>query len=299
VNLSRLITLLSLNTTLSLVQDYSVVAGTLAITAAAVTTPITVTVAGHGVPLGNELHAVVTGVTGMVEANGLWILTPVDANTFSLSTLDAQGNVVDSAGSHTYTGGGTISYAFPIPDGRIMLGRRNYNKNMAGVSPRIVMVPTDGRKWDFDPYGGAGNIATLPPSQGNAETQAQKLEPQIATHYPTFEVYVSATGILLGAAEPDPDALDFDAVESLCDILTGVLFDSFGARWRVLHESWPSQKSAAGAASQRGQQKCIILELQQPVTKLPGSFAPIGVTATFTVEPTNPATGDATIIVVP
>ena len=68
-SMGALVALTSLNLTNVLVQDFGVVARTLTITAATATTPISVTSAAHGVPLGRVLHGIVSGVTGMTEAN--------------------------------------------------------------------------------------------------------------------------------------------------------------------------------------------------------------------------------------
>jgi hypothetical protein len=302
VNLSALVALISLNLTSTLVTDYEFVAGTLPITGATVSTPIQVTCAAHGLPPGRTLHGVVTGVGGTFEANGVWVLSYVDPNTLSLSTLSAQGLPAPSVGVHTYTSGGLVSYAFPIPDGRALMGRRNVPMVMSDVSPRIVFVPTDGRRWGFEAYAGANpNIlpAESPNVQGSLEQQSMTTQPQLATHFPTFEVYVTATAKLTGSPNPDPDALDFDAVEVLCDILYGVLFDSVGGRVNVLHEAWPSQGRSAGTASQRGQQKLLVIELQQPVTKPPLGFVPSGVSLVETVYPINPLVpNDETIITI-
>ena len=283
--IGALVSLLSLNLTLSLVNNYGVIAATLPITGATVTTPIAVTSPAHGVPLGRVLHGVVTGVTGTIEANGLWVLTPTDANTFTLSTYSAQGIASPSVGVHAYVSGGQVQTAFP--DGCILLGRRNVALATAVASPRIVFVPTDGRAWDHEPYGGAGSPASLPPVRGTLEQQAEKTQPQLATEFTTFEVYVSASAPNYGTAL-SPDFGDFDATQAVVHALYSVLFDAIGpARARVLHESWPSQKEVAGTMTQRGQQWKGVLELQQPVYNAPLNFVPIGSYLDMIIEPVN------------
>ena len=298
--MGALVAILSLNMTLALVQDYGVIAGTLPITGATATTPIRIACAGHGFAPGRTVHAVVTGVTGTVEANGLWALTVVDANTFSLATFTPQGLPSPSVGVNAYAGGGQAQYAFP--DGSILLGRRNVALSTASASPRIVFVPTDGKAWSLEPYGGAGpdlQPASVPNVRGSAQQQSMTQQPQLATEFTTFEVYVTGSGPNYG--DPlSPDFYDFDATQALVFALYSCMFDaSGGARAKVLHESWPSQKIDAGSQSQRGQQWMGVIEFQQPVTKLPAVFAPIGTSITLTVEPLNPGPGDPVVIHIP
>jgi len=239
------------------------------------------------------LHAIVDEVTGTVEANGLWALSVVDADTFALSTFTPQGLPVQSVGVHAYTGGGRIRYAFP--DGQILLGRRNVALATAATSPRIVFVPTDGKAWSLEPYGGAGpdlQPAASPPVRGSLQQQAMKLGPQLATQFSTFEVYVTGSGPNYGNAL-SPDFYDFDATQAIVFALYEVMFDaSGGARAKVLHESWPSQKADAGTQTQRGQQWMGVVEFQQPVRKVPATFAPIGTKIVMTVEPASPLVPD-------
>lgn len=296
--IGALVSILSLNLTLSLVQNYGVVAGTLPVTGATVTTPIRLSSPGHGFALGRVLHGIVTGVSGTAEANGLWVLTPVDPNTFSLSTFTAQGTPVQSVGVNAYVSGGQIQYAFP--DGCILLGRRNVALSTSVASPRIVFVPVDGKAWGFEPYGGAGpdlQPALRPPVRGSAQQQSMMTAPQLATEFSTFEVYVTGSGPNYGNAL-SPDFYDFDATQAIVHELYAVMFDASGARARVLHESWPSQKIDAGSQTQRGQQWMGVIEFQQPVSHTPAQYAPIGTFMRLTVQPINPGSGDATVIVV-
>lgn len=290
--IGALVSIVSLNLTLSLIQDYGVVARTLPIASATVTTPIVVELPGHGFV--RPMHGVVTGVTGMTEANGLWVLTPVDPNTVSLSTFTPQGIPTNSVGVHAYTGGGQVQLAFP--DGSILLGRRNVALSTAVATPRIVFVPTTGRAWGFEPYGGAGpdlQPASLPNVRGSAQRQSMTLQPQLATEYPTFEVYVTASGPNYGKPLA-PDFEDFDATQSVVFALYATLFDAVGGlpRAKVLHESWPSQTVEAGTMTQRGQQWMGVLEFQDPVTKVPKQFAPIGTYLEMIVQPVSPLIPD-------
>jgi hypothetical protein len=290
---SSLIAVLSLNLTLSLVNDYSVVARTFPVTGATTSVPISLTSPAHGVPLGRVVHGVVTGIAGTTEANGLWVLTPTDGDHFDLTTYTAQGIVVPSSGVHAYTGGGQVQVAFP--DYQILLGRRWVAASSAVASPRVVFVPTDGKAWNFEPYGGVGEVASMPPVRGSAESQSARLEPQLATEFATFEVYVTGA-----ATPPSPDFGDFEAAQFLVGALYAVLFDAVGGlpRAKILHESWPSQSATSGTQTQRGQQWCGVLELQLPIRKLPLSFVPHGTSLVLTVEPINPGSTDATIITI-
>lgn len=293
------VALTSLNLTSILIEDYGVVSKTWPITAATITTPITVTSMAHGVPLGRVVHGIVSGVTGETEANGLWILTPLDADTFALSTLDAQGLRVQSVGVNAYEGGGQIQTA--LADYSILLGRRNLDLAVGPASPRVVMIPTAGRAWGFEPYGGAAPSivpAVYPNVRGSAEQQSMTLAPQLATQFPTFEVWIHGCATDYGASAPAPDYADFDACQALAFALYSVFFDETGGlpRARVLHEDWPSQKLDSGSMTQRGQTYVQVIEFQQGVSKLPGTFAPIGVSGQFTVQPVNPASGDPIVI---
>ena len=289
--IGALVTVISLNMTLALVQAGQV-AGSLPVTGATVATPIELESPGHGVPLGRVVHGVASGIFGTTEANGLWVLRPTDADHFALYSCSAQGILAPSVGANAYVSGGVIQYAFP--DYQILLGRRNVALSTAVTSPRIVFVPTDGRAWGFEAYGGVGSPASLPNVRGSLEQQSEKTQPQLATEFTTFEVYVQ------GAANPpSPDFGDFDATQALVFELYSQLFDaSGGARAKVLHESWPSQSKDSGTQTQRGQQWCGVVEFQQPVIKSALSFVPAGTKLTLTVIPTNPGSTDATVIVI-
>jgi len=297
--IGALVSVLSLNLSLVLL-NIGVVAGTLTVTNATVTTPILLTSPGHGFPLGRVIHGVVSGITGTSEANGLWVLTPVDADTFSLSTFTAQGILTQSVGVNAYTGGGTIQYA--LPDGSILLGRRNLQTATSAASPRVIFIPTDGKAWNFEAYGGAGpdlQPAASPPVRGSLQQQSMTLNPQLATEFSTFEVYVHGTGPNLGDGL-SPDFYDFDATQAVVFALYSVLFDASGPpRAKVLHESWPSQKIDAGTMTQRGQQWMGIIEFQQPVIRpTPGQFVPIGTYIQETIQPVNAGSTDGTVIVI-
>lgn len=288
--IGALVAILSLNLTGTLVAG-GTVARTLPITGATSTTPVAITVSGHGIPMARVAHAVVSGVGGMPETTGTWVLTPTDANTLTLTTLDAQGNVENCVGAGTYTSGGIAQIAFP--DNQILLGRQMLALASAVASPRIVFIPTTGRAWSFEAEGGLG-----PPnyrSRGSAEQQTQRLTPSVGTEYTTFEVYVT------GAANPpQPNYGDLDAAQSLVWLLAAACFDALPGIHTWLREEWPSQAQQAASNLQRGQQWKGLLEVKQAVSRSLGNqFAPPGVSLTLTVEPQGAASSDQTVIVIP
>ncbi len=294
------VSVLSLNLTLSLVQDYNVVYQTLAITDISVTTPIVVTIPAHQIPLGRLIHGVVTGVTGTTEANGLWVLTPLDSDTFSLTTFDAQGTLVQSVGANAYSGGGQVQYAFP--DGQILLGRRNKMLATMVATPRILFIPTRGKQWVIEPYGGSSTStgpAHIPNQRGTAERQSMREGPTLGTQYLTFEVYVNGSGPNYGNPL-DPDFADFDATQAIVHAMFAQLFDMMG-NVALLREAWPSQEERQGAMTQRGQQWMGVLEVPMPVNTIPIPFVPIGVHGEIIVQPATPLVPDdlTTIEIIP
>ncbi len=75
------------------------------------TNPASVTSVAHG--LNSNSLITISGVTGMVQINGIWNITVVDADTFTL-------NGVDNTTFGAYTGGGTwtstsVLYQFTLP----------------------------------------------------------------------------------------------------------------------------------------------------------------------------------------
>ena len=291
--LAELVAVISINLTSFLLTQGVATPITLPITAATATTPITVTSAAHGFPIQSKIHGYVSGVTGEIEANGWWILTPVDPNTFSLAGITAQGIISPSVGTNTYISGGSISFAFP--EGQILLGRRHVQTAGAVVSPRIVMVPTNGIPIGFQPYAGQGGIRN---DRGDAEQQAMKLEPQSGTDFTTFHVYFTA-----GANPPDPDFGDFNAVQALAWSFHTICFQLFGGDGRgggfeVKAVDWPSQTEQAGSQSQRGQRIHWVVQFPQPITDPPKTFVPVGTFIEFTVEPINAGSTDPVIFTV-
>jgi hypothetical protein len=124
------------------------------------------------------------------------------------------------------------------------------------------------------------------------------LQPQLATQFVTFDVFVHGSAPDYGASTLSPDFGDFDATQAIVHALYAVLFDDVGGlpRAKILREDWPSQVEGAGSMTQRGQVWHGVLELQQPVTKSPALYVPIGVSGQITVEPVDPASGDPIVI---
>lgn len=294
---SATVAILSLNMTTAL-WSAGQIALTFPITGATVSTPITITSPNHGVPLGRNVHAVITGVVGTTELNDLtWELTPTDPNTFSVATYTAQGIPSPSVGTNAYVSGGVAEATFP--DYRILLGRRWIAQNTSVVSPRIVFVPTRNNKpWDFMPYGGQGPAPAQ--SRGSLEQQSEAQQPLVMTKHVTFEVHITGCLATTSGETPSPDQGDFDAVEAIEDTLMTVMFDAITPPgFTVLADYWESQTDKSGSMSQRGQKHVLLVQVARPVARSPlASFAPEGTSLVFTVEPLNPASGDATVITV-
>ena len=291
MSVGAIIAVLSLNVTLTLVNAGQV-AATLPVTGASVTTPIALTSTAHGVPLGRVMHGVVSGVGGTVEANGLWVLTPTDANTFTLSLPTAQGIYLNSVGVHAYTSGGQIQYAFP--DYQILLGRRWIQAGSPTASPRIVFVPRAGKPSDMQPFYSEGILGTRPPNRGTLEQQSMRLAARSGTEHLTFDVYCTGS-----ANPPSPDFGDFDAAQAVWFTLYNAMWDAMGDGFSHLGEDWPSQLPTAGTQTQRGQQMHHVVEILVPINVTPLAFVPSGVSLVETVNfKTNPTSGDATVITI-
>jgi hypothetical protein len=292
--LATLVALISLSLTTRLV-GHGAVQASFPITAATVTTPITVTspALAAALPMGRRAHAVVSGIVGTTEANGTWVLTPQSDGTFALSSFTPQGAYLPSVGANAYVSGGTIQVAFP--DYQILLGQRNKSLSTAGVPPRILFVPCVSRAFDFEPYGGVGQPAPFDP--GTSEVQAEYLGPQLATEFPTFDVFVtnSTKTAQNPTATPDPDFGDFEATQTLYQQLTVVIVNGTGCpRGRMLQSYWPSQLPAnhplaTGTQSQLGQQWCGRFEFQQPIFDTPETYT----TAALQFEATTVSGGSS------
>lgn len=291
--IGALIALLSLDMTRKLVAA-GYIAKTITIVGATNATPIVVeTNPPHNVT--RPVHAVVSGVSGNLAANGLWVMTRVDDTHLSLSTFSLAGPSVPSAGSGVYVSGGSAQVAFP--DGSILLGRRNVALSSAVATPRIVFVPMSSPTWGIEPYGGVIPPGTTPRmrSAETAEQQTMKLQRQLATEFHRFEVHVT------GCAVPsDPDFGDFDVTQALYQSLYGSLFEMIGPdRAKVIGGKWMSQQEDIQTLDSRGQKWVGMVEIHQPVLPNALQFIPAGTVGSIIVNFAGGASADQTVIVVP
>jgi hypothetical protein len=107
----------------------------LAITGASFTTPIQITATAHGFSSGETV--VIAGVAGNTAANGTWVITIVDANTFKLN---------GSAGNALYTSGGTASILGRLRRGVFgsPIGTHNANSTFLRLDDGVFV-------WEADP----------------------------------------------------------------------------------------------------------------------------------------------------
>lgn len=292
--IGALISLLSLEMTARLIQKAHLVAVTLTIAGATNATPVVVqTQNPHNFT--RPAHGIVSGVGGNAAANGLWVLTPTDSTHFALTTFDAQGNVVQSVGTGTYTTGGQIQIAFP--DGSILLGRRNVAMASAVATPRIVFVPIGSPSWSLSPYGGILPAPVDPPrpSAEGPEKRYMLLNRQLVSEKQRFEVYVTGC-----ANPPDPDFGDFDMTQGLYQTLYGVMFDKITPdRVHVLGGRWVSQEEGKTSLDVRGHQWMGVVEIEQPVVDQPLQFVPAGTVGEIDVNLANASSTEAVVITLP
>lgn len=273
------------------------VAHTYSVAAASTATPVELTTATpHNVPLGRVVHGVVSGVGGMPETSGTWVLTPTGASTFAMSSFTPAGTSTPLEGLGTYSGGGQIQVAFP--DYAILLGRRNLPMTTAVATPRIVFVPVGSAAWQIpEPYGGVIPAATRPRARASEtdEQQLMKQSRQLATEMHRFEVHVT------GAANPpSADFGDFDATQATYHALYYVLHERISpARALVLSGKWTSQAEGMGTLTMRGEKWVGLVEIHAPVLDDPLSFVPAGTVGSILVNFVGGSTGDETVIVVP
>lgn len=106
----------------------------LAISNATNTTPIVVTCAAHGVPVGGVTTVTVAGVTGNLGANGSWI-----AEALTATTLRLRG----SLGTGAYVSGGTLT----LTDTYALVAELT-NVEDAGLMATLIEVSAhDGNGW--------------------------------------------------------------------------------------------------------------------------------------------------------
>lgn len=290
--IGALVTLLSLDMTRKLVAA-GVIARTLTIVEATATTPIVLTTdAPH--KLTRPIHAVVSGVSGIPEANGLYVLTPSGDSQFVVSTYSNQGAPVFPVGAGAYTGGGIAQTAFP--DGGILLGRRNIAMQTSVATPRIVFVPLGSPMWQIAPYGGViPPIPSFPRQRADqtAEQLTMKQSRQIGTERFRFEVHVTAC-----AAPSDPDFGDFDVTQALYHQLYQTVFTLINDSC-FLGGDWVSQHDGAASLVTRGQKWVGIVEISQPALDTELQFVPTSTGSTIVVNFADGASADQTVIQIP
>jgi hypothetical protein len=120
-----------------------------AITAATNATPIQITSANHGLTTGQPV--IIGGVQGNTAANGIWIVTVVDANNFTLN---------GSIGNGAYTAGGTWSKYYTTFAQDVAAGAANYQKlvgsdllltNVVSFEVRLMLLGGNDFVELFDP----------------------------------------------------------------------------------------------------------------------------------------------------
>lgn len=98
------------------------------ITNATNATPIVVTATAHGFASGQTVE--ISGVAGNTAANGYWVITVVDANSFRLE---------GSSGNGTYAGGGTAQRKFRAAARSLAIGK--FQVQIAALGWNLCSVP--------------------------------------------------------------------------------------------------------------------------------------------------------------
>jgi hypothetical protein len=259
-------------------------AQTLTIDGAAPGTPIVVqTTAPHCIlDTVNGAHAVVSGVDGVTNANGTYVLIPTDPTHLALYSLAPDGTYAGVAGTGTYVSGGTIQRA--LVGDRILLGRQHIAEQAS--SPRLIFVPVGS---SFKPPGisSATNVSGFPRS----DVKYGWLGRPLATDLVRFQVY--AWGC---ATPPDPEGGDFDATKTLyhCVLQQAQLMTS--GRWSASAGVWLDQMPTATQLIKLGHAFVFDLEIETPVLDSLLSFLPGGTTGTAIVNLSGAPDSDAVTI---
>lgn len=116
-----------------LVAHFFNAASSQAITGATNSTPIEVTVADHGLTTGDAV--VIAHVLGNKAANGYWLVTVLDANTFELD--DSVGNGSYNRGGHLYD---AIANAVEL---NLAYQSGSNGRYIAVIPSTIDMLPTE------------------------------------------------------------------------------------------------------------------------------------------------------------
>jgi hypothetical protein len=121
--------------------------------------PIQITSPGHGLVSGDNV--LITGVTGNLEANGLWTITRTANNTFTLN---------GSISTGVYTGGGVFQKVTGVSPG----GQGEIHLSLAAdpTNPNIVYLGGDRQEWRGPPTGSGATNYTANIMRGNRATPA-------------------------------------------------------------------------------------------------------------------------------
>lgn len=202
------------------------------VTDATNTTPIELTVGTSiQLPVGAEIHCVISGVTGNLAANGtrVAIVTDVGASdtTFTLWERDdsVAGGIAAVAGTGAFDGGGTMVSG--LTDGRVLLGPEHVAEGSA--PPRIVVVPQSSVVSQLSPAIGYGPTADF--------TATLKAPPRFADQL-TVDCHLWAANYGEAVLQSEPD-LDYDALEALrgawlyavADLSNGMAIPSGSGTW--------------------------------------------------------------------
>lgn len=133
------------------------------VTGATNATPVVLSLSAPHLIANPKATVVVSGVTGNLAANGIYVAHVVDAQTLALYSLTGTGAESPVAGSGAYAGGGTVQTAFT--DGEIVVGKIRDGENWA--PPRCVFTPR-GFRFAARSYGGAMAAQSYASPQGGA-----------------------------------------------------------------------------------------------------------------------------------
>ena len=157
----------------------------LAITDASNTTPVVVTCAAHGIPVGDVSWADVAGVTGNTGANGSWVVWALTTTTLQLRY---------SVGTGAYAGGGTLTMR-----NTFLTVAELVNITPIGIAFNMV---------DCSAHDGSGWGSSLPTFKRGVD---MRVEINLVPNHPTHDETTGFIGLALGKIRRDwlvvlPDA---------------------------------------------------------------------------------------------
>lgn len=295
MSIRQVVTALSLRATEYLVDAGYAHGPSGTITGATNATPIVVTVGTRlGFPVGQQIHAIVSGVGGNANANGTRVAVVVSqsASTTSLALYERADSepsgLAPVAGSGAYTSGGTLVSAFP--DGRVLLGPEHVADQTA--PPRIVVVP---------------RLSAL--RQANPVTSRPIDLPKIMAAPPryvdaiTFDVHLWAARYVSGALASDPD-WDWDALEALRGAWVYSLYDLCLASVRYPGGTWSEAEDGSAKLDISGRRLLLQCTIDIPARPTPASVLvlPAGwgeIDASVVFAPSDPDGPQAIEVVIP